>query len=127
MRSLPSCSSELSRASRRRTSSRRRLLYARPPWSSSTPVRPGELRAAGGLVTAAFVLEPLGPRHNESDYAAWTSSIEHIQATPGFPWGLVAARDDAWPRTSAISRCTSATSRSARGFTYTVLDPETVT
>jgi len=41
------------------------------------------------LVTEAFGLEPLGPEHNEGDYRAWTSSIEHIRATPGFagrPW-----------------------------------------
>jgi hypothetical protein len=41
------------------------------------------------LVTEAFRLEPLGPEHNEGDYRAWTSSIEHIRATPGFagrPW-----------------------------------------
>ncbi len=36
------------------------------------------------LVTEAFRLEPLGPEHNEGDYRAWTSSISHIRATPGF-------------------------------------------
>ena len=36
------------------------------------------------LVTEAFGLEPLGPEHNEGDYRAWTSSVEHIRATPGF-------------------------------------------
>src|ERR1700677_955052 len=36
------------------------------------------------LVTEAFRLEPLGPEHNEDDYRAWTSSVEHIRATPGF-------------------------------------------
>jgi hypothetical protein len=36
------------------------------------------------LVTKAFRLEPLGPEHSEGDYRAWTSSIEHIRATPGF-------------------------------------------
>ncbi len=41
------------------------------------------------LATEAFRLEPLGPEHNEGDYQAWTSSISHIRATPGFegrPW-----------------------------------------
>jgi hypothetical protein len=37
-----------------------------------------------------FVLEPLGPEHNEQDYDAWTSSMDHIAATPG--WG-----DSRWP------------------------------
>uniref|UniRef100_A0AAU2JSM6 N-acetyltransferase n=1 Tax=Streptomyces sp. NBC_00049 TaxID=2903617 RepID=A0AAU2JSM6_9ACTN len=31
-----------------------------------------------------FRLEPLGERHNERDLAAWTGSIAHIRATPGF-------------------------------------------
>ena len=38
-----------------------------------------------GLETSEFVLEPLGPEHNELDYDAWTSSMEHIAATPGYP------------------------------------------
>ena len=37
-----------------------------------------------GLIAEAFVLEPLGPQHNEADHAAWMSSIEHIHAIPGF-------------------------------------------
>ncbi|GHC81514.1 N-acetyltransferase [Streptomyces flavofungini] len=36
------------------------------------------------LVTPEFRLEPLGAQHNAADLAAWTSSIEHIRATPGF-------------------------------------------
>src|SRR5512147_2591266 len=31
-----------------------------------------------GLETSEFVLEPLGPEHNEQDYDAWTSSMKHI-------------------------------------------------
>ncbi len=34
--------------------------------------------------TESLWLEPLGPQHNDADYAAWTSSVEHIHATPGF-------------------------------------------
>lgn len=34
--------------------------------------------------TERFWLEPLGLEHNEADYRAWTSSMEHIHATPGF-------------------------------------------
>lgn len=36
------------------------------------------------LVTPEFRLEPLGSQHNTADLAAWTGSIEHIRATPGF-------------------------------------------
>ncbi len=38
-----------------------------------------------------FRLEVLGPEHNERDHAAWSSSMEHIHATPGFeghPWPM---------------------------------------
>ena len=48
-----------------------------------------------GLAAASFRLEPLGPQHNESDYDAWSSSIEHIRATPGYPDRQLAAPDDA--------------------------------
>jgi hypothetical protein len=38
-----------------------------------------------------FRFEVLGPEHNESDLEAWTTSIDHIRATAGFPL------DDGWP------------------------------
>jgi hypothetical protein len=66
-------------------------------------------------------LVPLGPEHNAADYAAWTSSIDHIRATPGFP-------DGSWPRPMPISENLRDLERHAedfrlrRGFTYTVLD-----
>lgn len=75
-----------------------------------------------GLETAAFVLEPLGPAHNERDYAAWTSSLEHIRGTPGYP-------DGSWPRPMTLDENRGDLQRHAddfaarRGFTYTVLDP----
>ena len=75
-----------------------------------------------GLATPAFVLEPLGPEHNEQDYAAWTSSMDHIAETPGFPWG-------SWPREMTLERNREDLERHAddfrnrKGFTYTVLDP----
>jgi hypothetical protein len=42
-----------------------------------------------------FRFELLGPDHNEADYAAWMSSIEHIRATPGF--------DAGWPPAGGMS------------------------
>ncbi|MEZ5255735.1 MAG: hypothetical protein R2705_02185 [Ilumatobacteraceae bacterium] len=62
----------------------------------TTGVRfPAELEVPEAWETWWFRLEPLGPEHNERDYEAWTSSIDHIRKTPGFApgdWG-----DDAWP------------------------------
>jgi RimJ/RimL family protein N-acetyltransferase len=75
-----------------------------------------------GIETSEFVLEPLGPEHNASDYDAWTSSLEHIRATPGFPWGT-------WPREMSSDENRADLEmhaddfRARKGFTYTVLDP----
>ena len=75
-----------------------------------------------GLETSEFVLEPLGPEHNELDYDAWTSSMEHIAATPGYP-------DGSWPREMTRDENRADLERHAddfrtrKGFTYTVLDP----
>ncbi|MEY4339142.1 MAG: hypothetical protein RLZ14_992 [Actinomycetota bacterium] len=63
-------------------------MDARPFVPASFDV-PRHLRGNG------FVLEPLGPEHNDSDHAAWGGSIDHIRATPGFTaaeWG-----GDTWP------------------------------
>ncbi|MEV0593141.1 GNAT family N-acetyltransferase [Nonomuraea cavernae] len=76
------------------------------------------------LATPQFRLEPLGPQHNSADHAAWTSSIEHIRATPGFP-------DGDWPPVGGMTlEANLADLRrhaddfvQRRGFTYTVLDP----
>ena len=75
-----------------------------------------------GLTTSEFVLEPLGPGHNEQDYDAWTSSMEHIAATPGF-------RGGSWPHEMTPDENRADLQRHAddfgnrTGFTYTVLDP----
>ena len=72
------------------------------------------------LEAEAFVLEPLGPQHNEPDYAAWTSSMEHIHASPGWTEGT-------WPRPMTLDENRADLERHARdfaarsGFTYTVL------
>ena len=69
-----------------------------------------------------FLLEPLGPEHNEDDHEAWSSSIEHIRATPGF-------LDSRWPHPMTLDENRADLERHARdfaqrsGFTYTVLDP----
>ena len=83
---------------------------------------PDDFQPPRELVEDEFLLEPLGPEHNEDDHEAWSSSIEHIRATPGFP-------DGRWPREMSLEENRADLERHARdfaartGFTYTVLDP----
>ena len=74
------------------------------------------------LETPQFRLEPLGPEHNDADYSAWSSSMEHIHATPGW-------EESSWPRDMTLEENRADLQRHAddfekrSGFTYTVLDP----
>jgi RimJ/RimL family protein N-acetyltransferase len=83
---------------------------------------PPEFDVPLGLETSEFVLRPLGPEHNEPDYDAWTSSQEHIHATPGW-------EHSKWPREMTRDENRADLQRHANdfrnrtGFTYTVLDP----
>jgi hypothetical protein len=67
------------------------------------------------------MLEPLGPQHNEADYQAWTSSLEHIRVTPGFG-------KRAWPHQMSTAENLVDLERHERdfaervGFAYAVLD-----
>lgn len=73
-----------------------------------------------------FRLEPLGPEHNERDHDAWMSSIDHIQATPGF------GPQRSWPqamdleanRSDLVGHATDFEHR--EGFTYSILDGDDV-
>jgi hypothetical protein len=90
---------------------------------TTTQFVPPEFEPPAGLSDPRFVLEPLGPRHNDRDYAAWTSSMDHVRATPGFP-------DGSWPHSMTLEENRGDLERHARdfatrtGFTYTVLDPD---
>jgi RimJ/RimL family protein N-acetyltransferase len=83
---------------------------------------PSDFAAPAGLETPEFRLEPLGPQHNDADYAAWSSSREHIHATPGW-------EESAWPDDRSLEDNLRDLERHARdfeqrsGFTYTVLAP----
>jgi hypothetical protein len=83
---------------------------------------PNEFAVPLGLETSEFVLRPLGPEHNGRDYDAWTSSLDHIRATPGFAEG-------SWPHEMTLDENRGDLQRHAgdfsnrTGFTYTVLDP----
>jgi hypothetical protein len=87
------------------------------------PFVPNSFEPPRGLVSARFVLEPLGPQHNDADHAAWSSSIDHIRATPGFD-------GQSWPHEMSLAENLGDLERHARdfeerrGFTYSVLDPD---
>ena len=90
------------------------------PDESRPPFVPDDFAVPRELVTGEFRLEPLGPQHNAGDYDAWTSSMEHITATPGFAgWG--------WPKPMTADENLGDLRRHAgdftarKGFTYTVL------
>jgi hypothetical protein len=91
---------------------------------SDGPFVPEDFAVPDGLIAGDFRLVPLGPEHNEADYAAWTGSMDHIRATPGFP-------DGRWPREMSRSDNLRDLERHARdfagrrGFTYTVLSAGT--
>ena len=93
---------------------------------SPRPFVPADFDPPRELVEPAFHLVPLGPEHNASDHAAWTSSIAHVRATPGFEGAD-------WPPLDGMSLDANRgdLERHARdfvertGFTYTVLAPGT--
>ena len=88
------------------------------------PFVPEDFAVPDGLIAGEFLLAPLGPQHNEADYAAWTTSIDHIRETPGFP-------DGSWPHEMSLNDNLRDLERHAqdfakrRGFTYTVLSTST--
>lgn len=89
--------------------------HGRPPFVPEAFEVPAKLHADG------FRLVPLGPRHNGADHAAWSSSMDHIRATPGF-------EGRGWPQPMSLDQNRADLERHAAdfaartGFTYTVLD-----
>ena len=92
--------------------------------SDPAPFVPIGFVPPAGLDDPKFRLRPLGPEHNQSDYAAWTSSSDHIHRTPGF-------LASSWPRPMTLAENLGDLERHAAdfatraGFTYTVLEPTT--
>jgi hypothetical protein len=82
---------------------------------------PASFAVPDGLAAPSFRLVPLGPEHNVADHRAWTSSIEHIRATPGFQEG-------AWPPVDGMTleenlrdlERHAVDFAERRGFTYSV-------
>lgn len=91
----------------------------------SEPFVPSDFEVPRRFEGPGFRLEPLGPEHNDRDHAAWTSSIDHIRSTHGFP-------DGGWPHPMSVDDNLGDLVRHAadfegrRGFTYSVLDGEEV-
>jgi hypothetical protein len=84
---------------------------------------PEDFTVPDGLTAREFRLAPLGPQHNESDYTAWTASVDHIRATPGFDghsWPHEMSLDDNLRDLEQHSRDFAG----RRGFTYTVLSAD---
>jgi hypothetical protein len=86
---------------------------------------PGNFVVPQHFTGDGFRLERLGPAHNERDHEAWTTSIDHIHDTPGFP-------DGSWPRPMSLEDNLADLQRHAddfarrTGFTYSVLDGDEV-
>ena len=91
------------------------------------PFVPDDFAVPASFSGPGFRLEPLGPEHNERDYEAWTSSIDHIRSTPGFP-----DPGDDWPYPMSLTDNMSDMVMHARhfterrGFTYSILDGDEV-
>jgi hypothetical protein len=92
----------------------------------SKPFVPDEFEVPERERTDLFVIEPLQERHNKSDYEAWTSSREHIRATPGF------IGDKLWvDENSSLADNAASIARHSKDFeeraefNYAVLDPGT--
>jgi RimJ/RimL family protein N-acetyltransferase len=90
---------------------------------TSTPFVPHTFVAPRSLVTDRFRLEPLGPQHNDRDLAAWSSSVEHIRSTPGYPDGSWPPPEGMTPERNLQDLTRHANDFAAgKGFTFTVLD-----
>jgi hypothetical protein len=88
------------------------------------PFVPSRFVVPLALTTEKFRLEPLAPQHNDSDYEAWSSSVEHIHTTPGW-------ETSSWPDDRSVVdnlrdlQAHADDFENRAGFTYTVLDPAT--
>lgn len=91
----------------------------------ASPFVPEDFDVPVSFTGPTFHLEPLGPQHNERDYAAWTSSMDHIRATPGF-----VGRD--WPHPMTLEKnledleMHDAEFVTRSSFTYSILEGDEV-
>jgi len=86
---------------------------------------PAEFNVPTAFQGPGFSLEPLAPKHNERDYHAWTSSMNHIHQTPGM-------QGREWPHEMSLSENLSDLEmhwkefQERTAFTYSILDKEEV-
>ena len=81
---------------------------------------PDDFDVPRSLAGEGFRLEPLGPEHNEDDYRAWTSSISHVRATPGFQGRSWPVPDMTLAENLGDLERHAADFAGRSGFTYTV-------
>jgi hypothetical protein len=94
--------------------------------SVMAPFVPGSFSVPLRFEGPGFRLEPLGPEHNQRDFEAWMSSLDHIRSTPGF------GPEGDWPTPMDLDANLADLVGHARdfeqreGFTYSILDGDTV-
>jgi RimJ/RimL family protein N-acetyltransferase len=99
-------------------------VYAADKLPAMADFVPDDFVPPAGLDGPGFRLEPLGPEHNERDHAAWSGSMAHINATPGW-------EHSSWPHEMTADENLDDLRRHRRdfeartGFTYSVLQPGT--
>ena len=86
---------------------------------------PAAFAVPAGLSGPGFILRPLTADDNPRDYAAWTSSVDHIHATPGFagrPWPCEMSLEENLGDLQGHAEDFA----QRRGFTYTVIEGDDV-
>jgi hypothetical protein len=92
----------------------------------SKPFVPDQFEVPQRERSDLFTIEPLQERHNKSDYEAWTSSREHIKATPGFIGDKLWVDEDSSLADNAASITKHSNDFEGRTeFNYAVIEPGT--
>ncbi|MFI0968195.1 GNAT family N-acetyltransferase [Streptomyces sp. NPDC021080] len=90
---------------------------------AAQPFVPEDFQVPDGYEGEAFHLVPLRPEHNERDYHAWSTSVEHIRRTPGFEtynWPVSMTLDE--NMNDLVQHTADFHART--GFTYSVMNDE---
>lgn len=91
------------------------------PHADAPPLVPADFVVPRTLLAEGFRLEPLGEQHNTADLAAWSGSVAHIRATPGWGAGDWPPVEGMTPEQNAADlRRHAADFERRTGFTYTV-------